>query len=115
MNVQPHKLLTALLLILVACSFSIHVEATTYDGVHQLVARRFPFMVGKVAFQPLVGTNEEAFELQTQGKRLVVKATSPSAAAGPQPLPQPLLPHQHLPMWQQPTHPLSPSAHSRHR
>ncbi len=81
MNVQPHKLLTSLLLILVAYSFSIHIEAATYDGVHQLVARRFPFMVGKVAFQPLVGTNEETFELQTQGKRLVIKATSPSAAA----------------------------------
>ena len=81
MNSKTPKLINSLLIILVACSFSIHVEAATYGGVHQLVARRFPFMVGKVAFQPLTGTNQEAFELQTQGKRLVVKATSPSAAA----------------------------------
>ena len=81
MNSKTPKLINSLLIILAACTFSTRSEAATYDGVHQLVARRFPFMVGKVVFQPLVGTNEEAFELQTQGKRLVVKATSPSAAA----------------------------------
>ena len=79
MNLQPHKLLASLLFILAASSFSIHVEAATYDGVHQLVARRFPFMVGKVVFQPLVGTNEEAFELQTS----TITSTTTAISASP--------------------------------
>ena len=81
MNLQAHRLLTSLFFILAALSFSTHCEAATFGGVHQLVARRFPFLAGKVTFQPLQGAAGDAFELQTQGQRLIVKASSPSAAA----------------------------------
>ena len=80
-QLRPRHFLLIVLLLLVANTLAAKEQATEFGGVRQLVARRFPFMVGKVVFLPLTNAKTEAFELQTQGKRLVVKATSPSAAA----------------------------------
>ena len=47
-QLRPRHFLLIVLLLLVANTLAAKEQATEFGGVRQLVARRFPFMVGKV-------------------------------------------------------------------
>lgn len=55
--------------------------AATFDGVHDLVSRRAPWLGKHIQFKELVSSDGDCFILQTVGKKLVVQATGANAAA----------------------------------
>jgi hypothetical protein len=61
------------------------IYAQSFDGIDGLLARRFPFLKGKVVFQPLKGTlamaGQDGYRMYSRAGKLVVEASSVSAAA----------------------------------
>ena len=70
-----------LLFLVLCCAFGGPAHADRFDGVRQLLARRFPSLRDKVTFGELSGSGKEAFSLKTQNGRLLIRANSASAAA----------------------------------
>lgn len=70
-----------LLFLVLCCAFGAPAHADRFDGVRQLLARRFPSLRDKVTFGELSGSGKEAFSLKTQNGRLLIRANSASAAA----------------------------------
>ena len=70
-----------LLFLVLCCAFGAPAHADRFDGVQQLLARRFPSLRDKVTFGELSGSGKEAFSLKTQNGRLLIRANSASAAA----------------------------------
>ena len=62
-------------------SFPLALPAGQFTGVEDLVARRVPWLQGHVRFERLGGATGDAFELRTEGGRLVIRASNASAAA----------------------------------
>jgi alpha-N-acetylglucosaminidase len=66
---------------LLLAAFPSAVAAGEFAGVEDLVARRVPWLRDQVRFEALAGASGDAFELETLGGKLVVRASGPNAAA----------------------------------
>ncbi len=66
---------------LFALSLPLVLSAGPFNGAEDLVARRVPWMRDHVRFESLAGAAGDAFELRTEGSRLVIRASNANAAA----------------------------------
>jgi alpha-N-acetylglucosaminidase len=71
------RILTSLLL----AALPLRLPSADFAGPEGLVARRVPWMRDHVRFEGLTGATGDAFELRTEGGKLVVRATDANAAA----------------------------------
>lgn len=69
------------LICLFLLSFPLALSAGQFTGVEDLVARRVPWLLNHVRFEMLGGATGDAFELRTEGGRLVIRASNANAAA----------------------------------
>jgi alpha-N-acetylglucosaminidase len=69
------------ILCLFLLSLPLALIAGPFTGVEDLVARRVPWLQGRVRFERLGGATGDAFELGSEGGRLVIRASNANAAA----------------------------------